>query len=462
MPRIGKFVMVVQAALLAIPVVAHARQIPVDAPELAPRGPMVVGTTSMVFADPDRANVLKKAKVPGKDGAEDYKHETRDLPIVIWYPATAAAKDKQHIVYTMRSPYLAGLKGKQPRMLHFAGKAARNAKPASGRYPLVVLSHGYNNRALGFSHLGENLASKGFVVVSIEHHDLSPIAAGSRMRSFEQVLVDRSADQRFVIAEIRRRAASAKTGIFAHVKADDLALAGYSMGGYGAIATAGAGYDPHSPIFSLVPKSLMTGSMQGNDKPVKDLKAVILFGPWGGAPGVRLWSTDALARIKAPVLFIDGSRDDIADYATGTRWLFKHMTGSDRYFLTYREARHNIAMNAAPPSVSNIYLYIDKYDEPVWRKNRILAINAHMITAFLDWHLKGKTGMARFLDVPTPVSDNGTWPLKKGEMSGKSVATGSGETANYWPGFHRRWALGLELHHLAPGETSVSGTKPAS
>lgn len=423
---------------------ATQAQIAADAPELAPRGASPVGIQSLVVIDPDRADVLEPDQVGG------FKHHTRVLPIEIWYPAVRAAKDSQHVTYTMPAPFLGGRKRDPAVRLRFAGEAARDAKPAAGRFPLLVLSHGYNNRAVGFSDLAENLASKGYVVVAIEHGDVDPAIAGSRRASFAQVLVDRSADQRVVIAEIRRRAASAHSGIFMHIDTADLALAGYSMGGYGAIASAGAGYYPNSPLMAQIPKALMAGSMEGDEQPIPGLKALILFGPWGGSPATRMWSPAELGRITAPALVIDGDRDDIADYATGVRWLFDQMALSDRYLLTYREARHNIAMNAAPASVASDYLYIDKFNEPVWRKDRILAINAHMITAFLDLHLKGMKERASFLNVPTPIADDAHWTLTEGEVSGTKLAQPTGPSATYWRGFHRRWALGIELAHFAP------------
>ena len=49
----------------------------------------------------------------------------------------------------------------------------RDAAPAAaaGGYPLVILSHGYPGNRYLLGHLGENLASKGFVVASIDHPD---------------------------------------------------------------------------------------------------------------------------------------------------------------------------------------------------------------------------------------------------------------------------------------------------
>ena len=443
-------------AALGVPVTAQTPEwqpIAADAPELARRGPLPVGTQTMTLTDPDRADVLKL------DGAGGFLRGPRPLPVTIWYPADGVAKARQRTTYTMPAPFLGGRKSDPSLRLSFAGQAARDAAPAGGRFPLVVLSHGYNNRAVGFSDLGENLASKGYVVVAIEHGDLDPATVPTPQISFLGVLINRSADQRFVAAEVTRRAHSDRGGVFAHVDTAHVALAGYSMGGYGALASAGAGYDAKSPLMAMVPKGLLAGSVEAGDKPIPGLQALILFGPWGGAPATRMWTPAALARITVPTLVIDGDRDDVVDYANGVRWLFDGMAGADRYLLTYREARHNIAMNAAPAMVADDYLYIDKFDEPVWRKDRLLAINAHMITAFLDLHLKGIAERASYLNVPTPVAGDGSWPLKQGEASGVQVAQPTGPTATYWRGFQRRWALGLELRHAAPTAEGAHGTR---
>jgi predicted dienelactone hydrolase len=46
--------------------------------------------------------------------------------------------------------------------------AARRAVAAAS-YPLVIVSHGYPGSRLQMSYLTENLASKGYVVVAIDH-----------------------------------------------------------------------------------------------------------------------------------------------------------------------------------------------------------------------------------------------------------------------------------------------------
>ena len=66
-----------------------------------------------------------------------------------------------------------------------------------------------------------------------------------------------------------------------------------------------------------------------------------------------------------------------------------------------------------PPNVPLDYKALQSFDEPVWRKDRITAINQHFITAFLDLYLKGDQTRRAFLHVPVAHSNDGKWPLRR-------------------------------------------------
>ena len=84
----------------------------------------------------------------------------------------------------------------------FKGRARRDAKPdgSQGPYPLVIVSHGYTGSRLLFTYLTENLASKGYVVVSIDHTD----STFQDANAFTSTLLNRSLDDLFVLNEIDR------------------------------------------------------------------------------------------------------------------------------------------------------------------------------------------------------------------------------------------------------------------
>ncbi len=121
-----------------------------------------------------------------------------------------------------------------PAKFKLEGLAVRDAQPDGGRFPLVIVSHGYGNVPVAMSWLTENLASKGYVVAAIRHDDMYLNPAG-----FPQAVLRRPLDIAFVARELQR-----SLGKAGEVDPTRTALIGYSMGGYGVLAAGGATLDP--------------------------------------------------------------------------------------------------------------------------------------------------------------------------------------------------------------------------
>ena len=397
------------------PAAARAPSIPVaDAPELAALGPSAVG--------------LERLNVTTPRG--------RVLSVMLWYPAAPAAGAKPELYARQLTP-----DGMLALDLTTEGIAVAGAPATPGRSPLVIISHGFGGWAGGMTYLAENLASKGYVVASIDHADGQGGSAGAAGRlRVAGTIVNRARDQQAVIAAFVARAADPTDAIGRRIDAADIALIGYSMGGFGALATAGAAYDRTAP--SLAP---LGGALDDQTVRVADprLKAVVAIAPWGGQPAFRAWSPAGIAGMTVPSLFIAGDHDDVAQYPDGIRWLYDHASGSNRWLLVYAQARHNVGGNPPPPETLARPDLAENFAEPVWRSERINAINQHFVTAFLDRFLKHDAAHGVFLDVPTVDADAATWP-----DAGRGFA-GAAQTT-YWRGFQRRWLLGLELHHDAP------------
>lgn len=417
-------------ALVCLPCAAQAGA--GDDPALGGRGAFAVGVRTEALAFDGRPDPSRP------DGKGGFATATRTLPIMVWYPADKPATGALTTTYRYATTPVATVPaGAVPSEVAIAGEAGRDVPLARGRFPLLVISHGFGNRAVMFSELAERLASKGYVVASIDHGDLADMAV-SRGFAFVNTVVHRAADQRLVIGELTRRAATSDA-FWSHVDGGKVALAGYSMGGFGALATAGGGYDAGSPLFAQAAPGT-AALIAETPPPPAGLRAVIAFAPWGGGMPARAFSAGGLARIALPSLFIAGDEDDVADYRGGIRWLFEQAGGA-RTMLTYENARHNVATNATPPELAHRFEYRERQDEPVWRKDRMLAINTHMITAFLDWRLKGDAAARRWLDVPAARAVDGTWPLAPGIDAGDRTDG----PPSHWPGFQRRWAVGLVM-----------------
>ncbi len=405
----------------------------VDAPELAHLGQYPVGTTLETFVLPARAALTA-------DGVAKAKLETasRKLTARVWYPAQVSP-GAQPISYA-HTPVSPGSGGGQ---LLTPGIAFPDAQPVEATvFPLVVVSHGYGGWSESMSYLTENLASKGYVVVAIDHLDMRSGAGTNGQIDFSNVLMDRARDQREVIAALVRNSKIAKLGYVRLIDAEKIGLIGYSMGGYGALATAGAEYDPASPTLKLIPAGGSAILLQDSGPDVSaDIKALVTIAPWGGQPPLRMWTAAALKKIQSPVLVIDGDQDDIVDFATGVRWVFEQLS-ADRRLLVFQGARHNVGNIPAAPDFAGPFSAFESFAEPIWRTDRINAINQHFVTAFLDLNLKGDTSKGAFLNVPTQQSKDGVW---KGPST-NGITAGDAQPG-YWRGFQPRWALGLELHH---------------
>jgi predicted dienelactone hydrolase len=309
-------------------------------------------------------------------------------------------------------------------------------------YPLVIVSHGYSNDPAAMTWLTENLASKGYVVAAIRHDD-PPITDRTR---FAGPLLRRPLDIVFVADSLRRTLAHEKL-----IDPTRLALVGYSMGGYGVLAAAGATFDPEGPPTKMIPGDLLRPYVRGGPlqdaMTVKGLLAVVAISPAGGG-ALAAWGADGLLGITAPLLLIAGDSDRTVDYPSGAFAMFGMAKNAHRYLLTFKGAGHSIGLNPAPSAMRARLWDEDWFEDPVWRKDRVNAISAHFITAFLDVHVKGEADRADYLDVAVAESSMGAWPVAVPAPAYDAYSGGRGEVT-LWKGFQRNHAAGLELLQAA-------------
>lgn len=237
----------------------------------------------------------------------------RPLATAVWYPAPAG---------TPEAPW---------RISFFkAGKNAINAPLAESqkKWPLIVISHGTGGSAATMAWLAEKLAAHGYLVAAVNHHGNTGYEAKSRLEGFAvwwdrpkdlSVLIDRLlADRRFApLIDVNR-----------------IGVAGFSIGGYTALAAVGAriSHDQWQGFCAthaadsnckLPPEAKFTDAdlrhMLANDQRVKNaisesgesfldsrIKAAFVISP---ALGPVLTKT-SLAAIHVPVHMVVGSRDD--------------------------------------------------------------------------------------------------------------------------------------------------------
>jgi predicted dienelactone hydrolase len=143
----------------------------------------------------------------------------RGLEGLIWYPANAA----------------------EPTSLDFesavwvGSEVIRDADAAPGSFPLVVLSHGMFGNSRNQAWFAAEMARRGFVVAAVDHPGTSTWLRDPDQR---RALWERPGDITRVIDF-----AVSPGALPVQVDPDQIFMAGHSLGGFTALALAGARYD---------------------------------------------------------------------------------------------------------------------------------------------------------------------------------------------------------------------------
>jgi len=187
-----------------------------------------------LFAEQDRSR-----SVAANKGTATYP---RPIRVYVWYPAMAAGKPMpfgRYAVLADDDVWPAEISGRARDVLMFSRgplarslepsafkvlltrpmRAAENAKPAAGRFPLIAIGQGlYYESPIVFAALAEFLAGRGFVVVSV------PLVgtASPLVRIDAQDLETQVRDVEFAIARARQ---------LPFVSGDRLGVLGFDMGG---------------------------------------------------------------------------------------------------------------------------------------------------------------------------------------------------------------------------------------
>ena len=160
----------VGAVVLAWFVVGRLWPRPIAGPGdlLPPTGQLLVGRTTYHWVD-------DSSKPPDADDGPK-----REVMVHVWYPAKPSPTDAT-------APYIPGFATVQAAvgadaLCDAAGDsyealstarthAFANApiNPDTAKYPVLLLTHGLRFNSLGYTMLGEDLASHGYVVIGIDH-----------------------------------------------------------------------------------------------------------------------------------------------------------------------------------------------------------------------------------------------------------------------------------------------------
>ncbi|PCJ17299.1 MAG: dienelactone hydrolase [SAR86 cluster bacterium] len=404
-----------------------------DAPELAEFGEYDIGVRTLQFVDPERIDILNTPR-----GGESVYYD-RSLTVEVWYPALLESNQHSGGQYQAitRNPAITAT---------LNGRAVRDAQPNSedASYPLIIISHGYPGNRYLLSHLGENLASKGYVAVSIDHTD----STYDDQKAFASTLYNRPLDQRFILNTMAGLSEDSDSFLNGLLDAETTGVVGYSMGGYGLVNNLGGGYNEEIASSFMAPQNGLLNEHTSANPQYRDnldsrIKAGFAVAPWGMASG--FWSAEDLAGINVPTFYLAGDADTVAGYDEGTRAIFENAVNSDRYLLTFKNAGHNAgAPYPVPVEILNNEdtTGASHYTDPVWDTVRMNNIMDHFATAYFDHILKGKEGRVSYLEL-VPDGADAVYSVSNGQPK---------DDHTYWKGFGPGGAIGLKLEHLEPGQ----------
>jgi predicted dienelactone hydrolase len=252
------------AAGVAAPVAAQpAPRGPVKLSLPAPTGPSPIGRVELHLVDRNRDDPLS----PGRP---------RELMVSVWYPATAPTG-------RTRAPYMAPAPARllaerllkplslDAGMVDFAGtptNAVEGARAAKGRHPIVLYSPGGGMPRTAGTALAEDLASRGYVVVAIDHTFEAPAVAfpGGRVELAAAVPVAdaarryieaRIADTLFVLGRLHAwrdgggpvaSGQSLPAGLARALDPARTGMFGHSAGGFTALETMGRDARLHAAV----------------------------------------------------------------------------------------------------------------------------------------------------------------------------------------------------------------------
>ncbi len=197
----------------------------------------------------------------------------------------------------------------------------------AGRFPVCVISHGGGGSHLLYRSIATDLAKRGVIVVCPEHpgdnrndNSLSntDIAAANRPRQASLAIDAVLADERL--------------GAGAHAQA--IFALGHSMGGYTALALLGA--QPWSRSGEPI-------AVQRDAR----VRAAVLMAPatdWFLGPG-------ALADVRAPILVITGSKDELTPASKIEQALSALPEAVLRDMVVVEGASHHAFLTPFPPSM---------------------------------------------------------------------------------------------------------------
>lgn len=242
--------------------------------------------------------VTEARAYPGFRQLDLTDRQERPLKLAVWYPSVTSGKVEK----VADNSAFEGI------------SVSRNAQPAPGPHPLLVISHGYNGNWKNLSWIAQIMAMQGYIVAAPDH----PGTTTFNQAPYEaKQLWERPRDITHVIDFITHY-----PRMFGETDAERIAALGHSLGGWTVLSLAGAQFDPVQFIHDCqswpqrgdcvlinklgIDSAQTREALSANYRDAR-INAVVSL-DLGLAPG---FTHQSLSRINIPVLILAARMDNV-------------------------------------------------------------------------------------------------------------------------------------------------------
>lgn len=278
---------------------------------------------------------------------ENYEDTKRNRPVVVevWYPTNQSEPLDQPEDAAWVHP-----------------NEIRNAPMASGKYPLVLMSHGHRGDRRDRSWLVEYLVKNGFIVASVEHF-------GNSWRSYSPLISlrfwDRAMDVSFAITQLLKDPLLSR-----QIDSSRIGFIGYSLGGMTGLALGGAKAQNIREVilaeretFKEIDVELVNQfdftEAQGSFLD-KRIKAIVLL-----SPAAFIYPPQSLKNVKTPVALVASEGDEVLPFKEHALKVIQHLApGKIQFKLLRDKSSHYVFLNRVT-ELGKSYLHEDIHTDEI-------------------------------------------------------------------------------------------------
>lgn len=275
--------------------------------------------------------------------------------------------------------------------------------------PVIVISHGVASNRETFAYLAQHLASHGYAVVAIEHADTSTEKFNRFLTGLEgspdsQSLLHRPRDISAVLDTVAEKAV--ENPDWRSLNLDSVGVMGHSLGGYTALAAAGATLQPQlwqsvcnaavgeQPLLNLS----MLLQCRFDELPadasltVQDdrVQAVMAMNPLTS----HIFGEAGMAALTVPTMLVSSTNDYFVPALPEQIEPFQWLTMDEKYLVIVENGTHFTPMEASEQIVPVPAALIGP--DPSEAQSAVVSLTL----AFFDRHLQGQRDRDAYLKQP--------------------------------------------------------------